>query len=77
MSRNETIYTPVIKKIQEEMDAVTDHLSSGRPSNFENIKDLSEKSKVCLLQENCCKRLKKDLLRIRGSNLVNSCVYLK
>ena len=42
-----------------------------------NIKDLSEKSKDCPLLENCCKRLKKDLLTIRGSQLVNSCVYLK
>jgi len=40
MSRNETIYTPVIKKIQEEMDAVTDHLSSGRPNNFEEYQRL-------------------------------------
>ena len=40
MSRNETIYTPIIKKIQEEMDAVTDHLSSGRPSNFEEYQRL-------------------------------------
>lgn len=40
MSRNETVYTPVIKKIQEEMDATTDHLSSGRPRNFEEYQRL-------------------------------------
>ena len=40
MSRNETVYTPVIKKIQEEMDATTDHLSSGRPKNFEEYQRL-------------------------------------
>ena len=35
MSRNETVYTPVIKKIQEEMDTLSDYLASGRPKNFE------------------------------------------
>ena len=40
MSKNETIYTYIIKKVQEEVDAVTDHLSSGRPNNFEEYQRL-------------------------------------
>ena len=40
MSRNETIYSPILKKVQEEMDAVTDYLSSGRPKNFEEYQRL-------------------------------------
>ena len=40
MSRNETVYTPIIKKIQEEMDIVSNYLSSGRPKNFEEYQRL-------------------------------------
>lgn len=40
MSSNETFYTHIIKKVQEEIDAVTDHLSSGRPRNFEEYQRL-------------------------------------
>ena len=40
MSKNETIYTYIIKKVQEEVDAVSDHLSSGRPNNFEEYQRL-------------------------------------
>jgi len=40
MSRNETVYTPVIKKIQEEMDTLSDYLSSGGPKNFEEYQRL-------------------------------------
>jgi len=40
MSKNETIYTYIIKKVQEEIDAVSDHLSSGRPNNFEEYQRL-------------------------------------
>lgn len=40
MSRNETVYSPILKKVQEEMDAVTDYLSSGRPKNFEEYQRL-------------------------------------
>ena len=40
MSKNETIFTHTIKKIQEEIDAVSDHLSSGRPNNFEEYQRL-------------------------------------
>ena len=40
MARNETIYTPIIKKVQEEMDAITDYISSGRPKNFEEYQRL-------------------------------------
>lgn len=40
MSKNETIYTYIIKKVQEEIDAVSDHISSGRPSNFEEYQRL-------------------------------------
>jgi hypothetical protein len=40
MSRNETVYTYIIKKVQEEMDVVSDYLSSGRPNNFEEYQRL-------------------------------------
>ena len=40
MSRNETVYTPIIKKIQEEMDTLSDYLASGRPKNFEEYQRL-------------------------------------
>ena len=40
MSKNETIYTYIIKKVQEEIDVVSDHLSSGRPNNFEEYQRL-------------------------------------
>jgi hypothetical protein len=40
MSKNETIYTYIIKKVQEEVDVVSDHLSSGRPNNFEEYQRL-------------------------------------
>ena len=40
MARNETINTPIIKKVQEEMDAITDYISSGRPKNFEEYQRL-------------------------------------
>ena len=40
MSRNETVFTPVIKKIQEEMNVITDYLSSGRPNNYEEYQRL-------------------------------------
>ena len=40
MSSNETIYTLIIKKVQEEIDAVSNHISSGRPNNFEEYQRL-------------------------------------
>ena len=40
MSKNETLFTPVIKKIQEEMNVISDYLSSGRPNNFEEYQRL-------------------------------------
>ena len=40
MSKNETIYTYIIKKVQEELDVVSDYLSSGRPKNFEEYQRL-------------------------------------
>jgi len=40
MSRNETIYTYIIKKVQEEIDVVSDYLSSGRLNNFEEYQRL-------------------------------------
>jgi hypothetical protein len=40
MSKNETIYTYIIKKVQEEIDVVSDHLSSGRLNNFEEYQRL-------------------------------------
>ena len=40
MSRNETVYTYIIKKGQEEMEVVSDYLSSGRPNNFEEYQRL-------------------------------------
>ena len=40
MSKNETIYTYIIKKVQEEVDVVSDYLSSGRPNNFEEYQRL-------------------------------------
>jgi hypothetical protein len=40
MSKNETIYTHIIKKVQEEMDIVSNYLSSGRPKNFEEYQRL-------------------------------------
>jgi|TARA_B100000900_G_C20536930_1_gene698791 hypothetical protein len=40
MSSNETIYTHIIKKVQEEIDAVSNHISSGRPNNFEEYQRL-------------------------------------
>ena len=40
MSKNETIYAYIIKKVQEELDVVSDYLSSGRPKNFEEYQRL-------------------------------------
>jgi hypothetical protein len=40
MSKKETIYTHIIKKVQEEMDIVSNYLSSGRPKNFEEYQRL-------------------------------------
>jgi hypothetical protein len=40
MSKNETIYTYIIKKIREESDAVSFHLASGRVKNFEEYQRL-------------------------------------
>ena len=40
MSKNETLFTPLIKKIQEEMNVISDYLSSGRPNNFEEYQRL-------------------------------------
>ena len=40
MSSNATIYTHIIKKVQEEIDAVSNHISSGRPNNFEEYQRL-------------------------------------
>ena len=38
--RNETIYTPILKKIKEEKEAVTIHKANGRPKNFEEYQRL-------------------------------------
>ena len=38
--RNETIYTPILKKIKEEKEAVTIHMANGRPKNFEEYQRL-------------------------------------
>ena len=40
MSKNETVYTPIIKKIQGEMDILSNYLSSGRPKNFDEYQRL-------------------------------------
>ncbi len=40
MNKNETIYTHIIKKVQEEMDIVSNYLTSGRPKNFEEYQRL-------------------------------------
>jgi len=40
MARNETIYTPILKKIQEEKNAVVSHMASGRPKNYEEYQRL-------------------------------------
>ena len=40
MASNETVYTPILKKIKEESDVVTDHMASGRLSNFEEYQRL-------------------------------------
>ncbi len=40
MARNETIYTPILKKIGEERQAVVTHMASGRPKNFEEYQRL-------------------------------------
>ena len=38
--RNETIYTPILKKIKEEKEAVTIHMANGRPKYFEEYQRL-------------------------------------
>jgi len=40
MSRNETVYTPILKKVEEEINVISDYLSSGRPNNFEEYQRL-------------------------------------
>jgi|TARA_R110002126_G_scaffold288580_1_gene442456 hypothetical protein len=40
MSRNDTIYTHLIKKINEEIDVISYHLASGRAVNFEEYQRL-------------------------------------
>ena len=38
--RNETLYSPIFKKIREEKEAVTIHMANGRPKNFEEYQRL-------------------------------------
>ena len=40
MSKNETIYTPILKKIEEEKNAVIGHMASGRPQNYQEYQRL-------------------------------------
>ena len=40
MARNETIYTPILKKIQEEKNAVITYMASGRPKKYEEYQRL-------------------------------------
>tara|TARA_R100001015_G_C4617224_1_gene173456 strand:+ start:1250 stop:1444 length:195 start_codon:yes stop_codon:yes gene_type:complete len=40
MSNPETIYTPILKKIQEEKNAVINHMASGRPNNYQEYQRL-------------------------------------
>ena len=34
-NKNETVYTPILKKIKEERDVVISYMASGRPKNYE------------------------------------------
>jgi hypothetical protein len=40
MSKNETIYTPILKKIEEEKNAVIGHMASGRPQSYQEYQRL-------------------------------------
>ena len=51
MSKNETIYTHIIKKVQEEMDIVSNYLTSGRPKNFEEYQRLVGKIEGMLISK--------------------------
>ena len=39
-NKNETIYTPILKKIKEERDVVISYMASGRPKNYEEYQRL-------------------------------------
>jgi hypothetical protein len=40
LNKNETIYTPILKKIGEERDVVINYMASGRPKNYEEYQRL-------------------------------------
>ena len=39
-NKNETVYTPILKKIKEERDVVISYMASGRPKNYEEYQRL-------------------------------------
>jgi len=39
-NKNETIYTPILKKIKEERDVVISYMASGRPNNYQEYQRL-------------------------------------
>jgi hypothetical protein len=43
MASNDTVYTPVIKKIREEKHDLSYHLASGRAKNFEEYQRIAGK----------------------------------
>ena len=57
MSRNDTIYTHLIKKINEEIDVISYHLASGRATNFEEYQRLVGKIEgLVSARENAARR---------------------
>ena len=73
MARNETIYTPIIKKVQEEMDAITDYISSGRPKNFEEYQRLVGKMEGLSIARELLQDTEKKFIDDQG---VTKCQYV-
>ena len=66
MSKNETIYTYIIKKVQEELDVVSDYLSSGRPKNFEEYQRLVGKIEGLSISKELLQEAEKRFIEDQG-----------
>ena len=76
MARNETIYTPIIKKVQEEMDAITDYISSGRPKNFEEYQRLVGKMEGLSIARELLQDTEKKFIDDQGvTNCQQVCIF--
>ena len=77
MARNETIYTPILKKYRKKkmLSLLIWHPADQKITK--NIKDLSVELKDYHFLKKKFNLLKNNLLKIRGLQIVKKCVYLK